>query len=54
MRVDHMLDLIVAWEHRGGGGGRRDRTLYADFPPSLPAGFWPGSAGPWAPKAKAP
>ena len=34
-----------------GGGGRRDRTLYADFPPPLFAGFQPGSAGPWAPKA---
>ena len=34
-------------------GGRRDRTLYADSPPPLPlpAGFWSGSAGPWAPKA---
>ena len=41
-------------------GGRRDRTLYADSPPPsppppppppLPARFWPGSAGPWAPKA---
>ena len=31
-------------------GGRRDRTLYADSPPLL-AEFWPGSAGPWAPKA---
>ena len=33
-------------------GGRRDRTLYADSPPPppLPAGFWPRSAGPWAPK----
>ena len=34
-------------------GGRRDRTLYADSPPppTLPARFWPRSAGPWAPKA---
>ena len=36
-----------------GAGGRRDRTLYADspVPAPLPGGFWPGSAGPWVPKA---
>ena len=32
-------------------GGRQDRTLYADSPPPLPAGFWLESAGTWAPKA---
>ena len=31
-------------------GACRDRTLYTD-PPPLPAGIWPESAGPWAPKA---
>ena len=48
-QIDAVLDRITTsppvsiWAR----GGRRDRALYANPPPPpLPAGFWPGSAGP--------
>ena len=48
---DLKKDLILGTGCCCPRGGRWERTLYADPPPPLPAGFWPGSARPWAPKA---